>query len=78
MVAKENVARRRGLMTELNEERGKYVTGILLSFVLEIKEKVGYMGGSCMTDGFNILDDRRAVGWSILRVIINLGRKRRA
>ena len=58
MVAKENVAKRYGLMAKLNEERGKYGAGILLSLVLEIKEKVGYMSGSCVTDGFDILYDR--------------------
>jgi len=54
-------------MAELNEERGKYGTGILLSLVLEIEEEVGYMSRSCVADGFNILDNRRAVGLSIIK-----------
>ncbi len=65
MVAKENAAKRCRLMTELNEERGKYSAGILLSLVLEIEEEVCYMGRSCIADGFDILDNRRAVGLSI-------------
>jgi hypothetical protein len=64
-------------MAELNEERGKYGAGILLSLVLEIKEEVCYMSRSCIADGFDILDNRRAVGLSIRKAITSLGRKRR-
>jgi len=52
--------------------------GILLSLVLEVEEKECYMSGSCITDGLDILDDRRAVRWSIISVIMNSGWKRRA
>jgi len=38
--------------------------GILLSFVFEIEEKEGYVSGSCVADGLDILDNRRAVGLS--------------
>ena len=57
MVGKENVAERCGLMTELNEERGKQGTGILLSLVFEIEEKEGYMGRFRVADRFDILDN---------------------
>ena len=76
MVAKENVAKRCGLMAELGEERGKQGAGILFSFVLEIKEKVGYMSRSCLADGLDILDNRRTVGLSTIKAITSLGRKR--
>jgi len=36
------------------------------------------MSGSCVTDGFDILDNGRAVGLSIIKAIMNLGQKRRA
>ena len=49
-------------MAELNDERGKKGAGVLLSLVLEIKEKEGYMGGSCIADGLNILDNGRTIG----------------
>ena len=65
-------------MAELNDERGKKGAGILLSFVLEIKEKEGDMSGSGVTDGFDILDNGRAVGLSIMKAVMNLGRKTRA
>jgi hypothetical protein len=52
--------------------------GILLSLVLEVEEKEGDMSGSCITDGFDIVDDRRAVRWSIIGVIMDSGWKRRA
>jgi len=64
-------------MAELNEERGKYGADILLSLVLEVGEKVGYMSGSYVADGLDMLDDRRAVGLSIIKAIMSLGRKRR-
>jgi hypothetical protein len=31
--------------------------GILLSLVLEVEEKEGYMSGSCVADKFDILDN---------------------
>jgi len=31
--------------------------GILLSLVLEVEEKVGYMSRSCVADGLDILDN---------------------
>jgi hypothetical protein len=45
--------------------------GILLSLVLEVEEKEGDMSGPCITDGFDILDDRRAVGLSIINIEMN-------
>ena len=78
MVSKEDVAKRCGFVAELNEERGNQGAGILLSLVLVIKEKVGYMSGLCIADRLDILDNRRAVGLSIMKAIISLRRKTRA
>jgi hypothetical protein len=64
-------------MAELDDERGKYGSGVLLSLVLEIEEKEGYMSRSCVADGLNILDNGRANGLSIMKAIISLGRKTR-
>ena len=44
--------------------------GVLLSLVFEIEEKESYVGGSCIADGFDILDNRRAFGMSISKAIM--------
>jgi hypothetical protein len=49
--------------------------GILLSLVLEVEEKEGYMSRARIPYGFDILDDRRAVGWSLISVRMNSGWK---
>jgi hypothetical protein len=43
VIARENVIKRGGLMAELEEERRKQGTRILLPLIFEIKEEVGQM-----------------------------------
>ena len=42
-----DVEERLGLIAELDNERRNQCVGVLFSLILEIKEKVGYVGGSC-------------------------------
>jgi len=68
--AKKNVAERIGLVTELDEDRGKQSAGILFFFVSEVEEKVGHVCRASFGGAFDILDDCRTSEYSKILVTL--------